>query len=295
MTHPYRWIVALGIVAAVASAACAPDEGTDADPETGAAAASGETPGQMSPAETEQAFADDSAATLARESMEAMGGEEAWESARFIGFDWIVDRGESELRRSHAWDRREGTYRLAWEQEGEERVAIFDVNEIRRDSALGKVPAGEVWADGRRLTGAGADSALHRAYAIFINDSYWLLMPYKWRDPGVTLEYAGRDTLPDGTVAPGVHLTFEEDLGVTNDEYWAWVDPETGLMKAWQYHLEGQEEPGAVIRWRGWQPVGPLTLATERVWPDGSVNIRFENLRASTDVPEGAFAPPTGA
>ena len=286
-------IASLGLAVALATAACAPEAADDAgaEAETREAVAGAEAVEGEAGAEA-MGTAEDSAAMLARRVMDAMGGEAAWDSVRFLAFDWIVERGDTDFRRSHAWDRWEGTYRVEVESEGERHVAIFDVGEVRRDSAFGKVPAGDVWADGEKLEGAAADSALSRFYGIFINDSYWLLMPYKWRDPGVHLEYVGRDTLPDGTVAPGVHLTFEEDLGVTNDEYWAWLDPETGRMTAWQYHLQGRDEPGDVIRWEDWQPVGPIWLATDRVWPDGSVNIRFENLRASREVPEDAFAPP---
>ncbi len=160
----------------------------------------------------EMGTADDSAAVLADRAMEAMGGRSAWDSARFIAFDWIVDRGETQVRRSHAWDRWEGTYRLAWEQDGEPRVAIFDVNDVRRDSVVGKVPAGDVWAGGERLEGVAADSALHRAYATFINDSYWLLMPYKWADEGVRAEYLG-EMEEWGETYEVVELTFE-DVGL---------------------------------------------------------------------------------
>lgn len=264
--------LALALAAGTIAAACGGD-GT-----------SGETGDATAPADSAQLMAD--------RLMEALGGEEAWERARYIAFRWVVARGEEPFGRSHAWDRHDGRYRLEF-GEGEDAVlALFDVNEVRRDSAWGKVPSGDIWVGGRKLSGAPRDSALARAYGTFVNDTYWLLMPFKWRDPGVHLSYEGRQMLNDRHEYAVVHLTFEPDLGVTNDEYWAYVDPETGIMAAWKYHLQDREEPGPLIWWRNWRRVGPIMLSADRVWPDGERNLYFEDLEAGTEVPEGVFAAP---
>lgn len=267
---------------AAVAVGCGPTDGTSGDEAT--QAAQEETARQGTPTS-------DSASVWQDRVMAALGGEEAWETTRYLHFDWIVDRGEAgRLVRSHSWDRYTGRYRVAYDRGEDGRfVAHFDLSQIRRDSLVGKVPAGEVWMDGEPLSGAARDSALHRAYAMFVNDSYWLLMPYKWDDPGVHMSWEGRTELADGRSYPTIHLSFDDDLGVTTDEYWAFIDPETHLMAAWQYHLQDQDEKGAVIRWEGWSQVGPLMLASDRVWPDGSRNLYFENLVATDSVPEGAF------
>lgn len=235
----------------------------------------------------------DSAEVLAERLVESLGGEEAWKETRFLRFRWIVERdGETVASRDHAWDRYSGRYRLSFEDRERGSVfALFDVHTLASDTLAA---VGDVWVGGRRLEGAARDSALERAYAIFINDSYWLLMPLKWRDPGVHLAYEGWTELPDGERYPTVHLTFDEGLGVTNDEYWGFVDPETGRMVAWRFHLEGREEKGPVIWWRDWRDVGPVTLAADRVWETGGTRIRLEELAASRTVPEGVFEPPSG-
>lgn len=235
----------------------------------------------------------DSAALLADRLMEWQGGADAWRSTRFLRFTWIVEReGETAARRSHAWDRRTGDYRLSFRRDDGSRVlALFEVPTMKSDTLD---PVGDVWAGGEKLSGAARDSALRRAYGAFINDSYWLLMPLKWRDPGVHLEYAGRTQLPDGERYPAVHLTFDEGLGVTNDQYWGFLDPSTGRMAAWRFHLQGQEEKGPVIWWRDWRTFGPqeLKLALDRRWESGPVRIHFEEVAADTAVPPGVFAPP---
>lgn len=235
----------------------------------------------------------DSAHVYADRVMESLGGEQAWDETRFVSFRWLVERdGEVVSDRRHAWDRYDGRYRLEYTAGDAPHLALFDEKEVREDSVLGKVPEGRAWRDGSELSGAARDSALARAYGMFINDTYWLLMPFKWEDPGVHLEYEGTRALPDGIAYPVVHLTFEEGLGVTEDQYWAFVDPATGRMAAWQYHLGRSEEPGPVIWWEEWTPVGGLTIPLRRRSEDGGLAIRFEDVVAAGQVPDGAFAPP---
>lgn len=287
-----RLLALLALVSLAGLTACADGSGDaggsgEAEAEaTGGAAA----PAARSavPADTSFAAIGDSARYWARRLLTSLGGPEGWRETRFLRFRWVVGSGEEASGRLHAWDRYTGRYRLEYERDdGRPVLALFNVNRIRADSLAS---AGHVWVDGERLQGARRDSALRNAYGAFINDSYWLLHPFKYFDPGVHLDWAGRTELSDGRSYPTVHLTFEEDLGVTNDQYWGYVDPETGRLHAWQYHLQGREEKGDVIRWEGWERVGAVRLAPRRVWPDGSVNIHFEELAAADTVPAGVFS-----
>lgn len=254
----------------------------------------GEPPSTMTPEEAREIFDGDSARIVHHQVMQSMGGEDAWDRARFLSFRWLVEReGEVVSERRHAWDRHEGLYRLEWEVEGSEILALFDVERVEEDEDFGKLPEGRAWRDGRELEDASRDTLLAGAYRSFINDTYWLLMPYKWEDPGVHAEYEGRQTLPDGREYEVVHLSFDDDVGITTDRYWGYVDPETGRMAAWRFHLEGQEAPGPIIWWEEWRQVGPIQLSALRRVEEGPATIRFEDLRASTEVPEGAFEPPT--
>ncbi|MFW6192726.1 MAG: hypothetical protein ACOC83_04490 [Gemmatimonadota bacterium] len=286
------WATALLVTVAALAAGCGGGEVDAGQAEGGDAAAA--TAERTSGGGGDAGADSDSAGLLAERVMEWHGGRDAWEATRFLRFDWIVERdGETASRRSHAWDRWEGDYRLSYTGDDDTRVvALFSLPTLASDTVS---PVGDVWEDGDRLEGAARDSALEQAYRAVVNDSYWLLMPLKWEDPGVDLEYAGREELPDGESYPSVHLTFEEGLGVTNDEYWGFVDPETGEMSAWRFHLEGDEQKGPVIWWRDWRAFGPqqLKLALDRRFEAGPVRIRFEEVAADTAVPDGVFTPPS--
>ncbi len=269
----HRPIVVLAVSAFVGCAGGAPEDGSG----TGVAAAA---PG-------------DAAALHAARLIESLGGREAWDRTRYLSFRWIVEReGRIVANREHSWDRYDGRYRIAYEADGASHLVLFNVNEIEPHPELDRVPAGRAWIGGNELAGAARDSALRRGYSAFINDTYWAIMPYKWEDPGVHLTYEGTRTLSDGRVYDVIHLGFDQGLGVTEDQYWGFLD-ESGRMVAWQYHLGRAEAPGDVIWWSDWEPVGDVRFAMTRLLDGGGRLIYFEDVAAGETVPEGRFDPPT--
>jgi hypothetical protein len=72
------------------------------------------------------------------------------------------------------------------------------------------------------------------AYARWVNDSYWLLAPLKVLDPGVKLTYEGPKDC-GGAKCETLRMSFEQ-VGLTpGDQYVLYIDPETKLLRAWDY------------------------------------------------------------
>lgn len=234
------------------------------------------------------AFDDPELARLYGEMMEAMAPDDGRERLRYLQFEFVVDRGEGNVtRRHHRWDVWEGRYRLRAPVGEQTMVALFDVDD----------PTGtdQVWLDGEPVTDeARADSLVERAHAIFINDSYWLLMPYKWDDPGVTATYLGEREL-EGDSYEVVELTFE-GVGLTpQNKYRGWVDPETHRLAYWQHWTRADDpEPRFTMAWTDWERHGPLLLSPTRVDLSGELALSFQELEASTTVPDGVFHGPEG-
>ena len=208
----------------------------------------------------------------------SMGTEEAWERARYFEFDFVVDLADGEFRRSHEWDRYDGRARVAWTQDGTETVVVLDDMDP---------PSGRAWRDGQEVaSGPAADSLLQRAYGAHINDSYWLVMPYKWKDPGVNARWLRRETSEDGRRYEVIELTFD-GVGITPDnKYHAWVNRDTWLMDQWAHYSTADAEP-TVTEWTNYRDVGPLILSLDKG------RIHFENVRVlQGDVPTGAFSAP---
>ena len=233
-----------------------------------------------SPARAESSPA---ALALADRVVDALGGRAAWDRTGYLTFDFVVSRNDTVLsRRTLAWDR--ATDRI--------HVALKD--------AKGK--AYDVWTnlaheDGVvRVDGAAADSAtkaqwLKRAYAIWVNDTYWLLMPYKMKDPGVTLAYDGEERKGAETWDKVV-LTFD-NVGLTpKDKYWVYVNRATGLVDKWEYILGGGPGPPTPFAWKGWARHGAILLASDRVSPLDDASIHFPILEAPGSVPDRVFTSP---
>ncbi|NIN11557.1 MAG: hypothetical protein GTN62_08640 [Gemmatimonadales bacterium] len=233
-----------------------------------------------------QIRADERALAAEARMVEAMGGRRAWESARFFDFVWAVERpGRPPTERRHVWDRWTGRYKLEMPlRDGRHMVAIFNAN----------TKAGDVWIDNSKLTGDSVQTLLDRAYAVHINDSYWLIMPFKWLDPGVNLEYLGLVTDSTGKQWEKIQLTFE-NVGLTPDNrYHAYLDPETWLMGWWEHFRQRADSiPGVRCQWLAWEQRGPIKVSLDRPFLGGGARIYFPQAVIATEVDESAFAPPS--
>ncbi len=166
---------------------------------------------------------------IAEAMVKAMGGQDAWNSAHFLRFDFKVSKGGKEVAsRSHLWDKRTGRYRLDdTTKQGSPRTALMNL--ANRE--------GSVYVGGKKLEGADSAKGLKEAYGSYINDVYWLMMPWKWLDGGVHLKYLGQQKGYDV-----VELTFDH-VGLTpGDMYHAFVSPKTHMMEHWEYTLQSGDK-----------------------------------------------------
>lgn len=227
------------------------------------------------------AASDERALEIAARVMESMGGQEAWDATRNLVFTFAVQDGdEIAVERTHFWDKWEQMHRVeGTSRDGQSFVVIENLD----------TKDGMAWLDGQRLEGDALRQWLDRAWSMWVNDTYWLLMPYKMRDPGVNLTWEGEETIGK-TVYDKLHLSFER-VGLTpGDQYWAWINRETGLMDQWAFILEGQKPPARVFTWEPWRPYDRLMLATDRVPAEGTRRIVFRDLAVPDRLPESIFS-----
>lgn len=220
---------------------------------------------------------DPRAVALAEATLEAMGGAEAWEHTRYLRFEFFGFR-------AHHWDRHTGRHRLEGQtRDGDRYVVLHSV--ISRK--------GRAWLNGEELAGEALDEWLERAYGAWVNDTYWLVMPYKLLDPGVTLHYAGEETL-DGKAYDKVKLTFDS-VGLTpGDTYWAHINRETGLMDRWAYFLQDWEEgrEPTVWWWLDWDRYGDILLSPTRFNAADEQTASLGQLAVFEQLPDSVFESP---
>jgi len=220
---------------------------------------------------------DPKAIEIAKTMMKAMGGEDAWAKAHFVRYDFRVTvDGKTVLDRAHLWDKSTGRYRIdSTLRDGKPTVTLFNINDQK----------GAVYAGGKPLQGAEAEKGVKDAYAAFINDMYWLAMPWKWMEMGVNLKYMGQKSL-GGKSFDVVELTFGK-VGLTpGDRYDAYVSPKTHLMEHWEYTLQS----GTKDAWDWtYTTSGGVTLAMDHHSSDHTKRINMGSVRVTEKMDDSLF------
>lgn len=193
------------------------------------------------------AGSDPEAVALAEASIEAMGGQEAWDQTRYLSFKFFGGR-------QHYWDRHGGDFRIEMEREGD--TYLFLMNAVSKEGRVFK--NGEEVPDGEEKA-----KLLDQGHRMWVNDTYWVVMPFKLLDPGVTLTMAGDATLEDGRACNVLQLTFDEVGYTPQNKYHVFVDAESKLVEQWAFFADaGDPEPRFTLPWTGWKDFGGVKIAT---------------------------------
>jgi hypothetical protein len=228
--------------------------------------------------------ADPKADKLAHELIDSMGGEKSWDKARQFKFDFVVDReGKTVARFSHVWDRYTGDYRVSGtDKTGAPFVVYFNVN----------TKEGQALVNGKPAEGEAKEALLKNAYGRFINDTYWMLAPWKVFDPGVHRSYEGEKPCPEvGGTCEVLKLSFD-NVGLTpKDMYWLWISKDGHKMVAWQYLLNGATDEPTLAMWKDWKPMAGVGMSMEKPIVGKQAVIRFENVSVSPNREDALYKP----
>ncbi len=224
------------------------------------------------------------AMAIAKSLDDAIGGQAAWAAVPYIRFDFVAVKDGKELsRRAHWWDKMHSRERVEWkDKDGHAISAIVNLMDRTGKSAT----------DGK----ADADTLLAQhvkeAYEIWVNDTYWLMMPFKLHDQGSHLTYVRTERGPGGP-HDVLSLTFDPGIGLTpKDHYWLYINQKTHLLDRWEFLLQGTKPPPQVATWENWQQAGPVRLSTLHKMPKRPVELRMENLAAPATMSEALFTDP---
>jgi hypothetical protein len=190
---------------------------------------------------------DPKAAAIANEVMEAMGGEKAWDNARHLHWNFFGAR-------TLIWDKWTGDVRIDIPKE--EVTYLLNINTMKGKAMVKETEVTDI---------AELEKALEKAKSIWINDSYWLVMPFKLQDPGVTLTYEGEKATETGAMSDVLGLTFE-NVGLTpQNKYLVYVDKGSHLVTQWAFYRNASDEkPGFVLPWGEYKSYNKLMLSGER-------------------------------
>src|SRR6187549_2394115 len=204
---------------------------------------------------------DPAAVELADSVMSAMGGRKNWDQTRFLSWN-------SSGLRSIIWDRQLDRVRI--ESIADSTIYLFNTKTLE----------GRIRVKGQELTETdSAQKRLEQVKSIFINDAYWLVMPFKLKDSGVTLKYLGEDTLKTGGRCNVLELTFARMEKVPSHKYHVFIDIKDNLVKEWAYYSDANKDEANWIRsWDNYKPYGKILLSAERSGDGGPKNVKVDEI-----------------
>lgn len=183
---------------------------------------------------------------IADQVMEAMGGRKAYDESRFLSWNFFGSR-------KHWWDKHTGDIRI--ESQRSDFKLIMNVHSME----------GEVFTDGETVSHPDSLAMyLERGKGMWLNDSYWLLMPFKLKDSGVTLKYL-EEELTDSTNYEVLSLEFK-DVGLTpENKYHVFVDKNTHLVAQWSFFRNAADSAAQFTTpWADYQKYGEILLSGDR-------------------------------
>lgn len=236
--------------------------------------------------EFEASQSDSAALMLADKVCAAAGGTVRLEAVLSLSFRFVLkaDSGVVSSWR-HDWDRRGQRYRLSGALTSGEQVLVFlNLNTQDGRAFLNGIPAND----------EQHQALLAMAYSRFTSDTYWLLLPFKLKDPGARLEYRGAKQIGADSFEV-IRLGFIDDVGLTpENEFEIFIDPVSHMIRRWEYYEHPEARP-LIAWWENEQDFNGLKLATERRLEESLRTIVFEEIVVSAGVDENLFTPPATA
>jgi len=190
---------------------------------------------------------DKQAIELADQAMVAMGGRKAYDETRYLSWNFFGSR-------KHVWDKNTGDVFI--DNIRDKYQLKMNINDM----------TGSMIRDGKNITNKDSlDKYIKYGKEAWINDSYWLVMPFKLKDSGVTLKYVARDTTADGRASEKLELTFAE-VGVTpENKYHVYIDDETKLVTQWDFFNSYEDKkPEFSTPWADYKDFGSIKLSGNR-------------------------------
>jgi hypothetical protein len=210
---------------------------------------------------------DPKAIAIADEVMNALGGRKAWDGTRYIQWNFFG-------RRTLLWDKKESMVRI--EIPADSAVYLLDINK----------ETGKIMRKGQEYTQLDSlKKFLTQAKSIWINDSYWLVMPYKLKDSGLTLKYKGEMNTQAGQAADVLELTFSGVGRTPENKYLVYVDKTSHLVVQWQYYAKYTDPQASMTTpWEDYQTQGKIKLSGGR-----GGNRKLSDIKVWDKVPGTAF------
>ena len=185
------------------------------------------------------------------DSIALVYGYENWSKVNTIRYTFNVKRPDRAYFRSWSWDVR--------------NQEVTSVNE----------------GDTITYRRADVDSTLAVVDARFINDKYWLLVPFNliWDQDNFTYEVEEDVTAPlSQSPYKKLSIVYGDTGGYTPGDAYDFYLNDSLIIKEWAWRPGNADEARLINRWGSPEAVGDLKLTLEHEGPDGSFQLFFTDV-----------------
>lgn len=124
------------------------------------------------------------------------------------------------------------------------------------------------------------DSTIAKTDSAFINDKYWLLVPFQlvW-DLGTTLSEPTKEAAPiSKTVMKKITLTDSNNGGYTPGDAYDIYYGDDYIIKEWIFRRGNSQEPTMITTFEDYQDINGIKFALKHKKADNNWNLNFTNV-----------------
>ncbi|MFH6982597.1 hypothetical protein [Marinoscillum luteum] len=130
---------------------------------------------------------------------------------------------------------------------------------------------GSAFLDNEALSGSEKEKALYTAWDFFANDSFWLIAPFKVRDPGTERKVVETDR------GLALLVTYTSG-GVTPGDSYLWILDENDRPIAWKFWVQKIPIGGLETSWGDWQQYKGVWLGTSHEVGPVEIKLEIQNI-----------------
>lgn len=190
------------------------------------------------------------------DKIQAAINQKAWDTTAAIAFTF---RGNHH----YLWDKKRNLVQVEWDN----KKALYHTQTLE----------GIAFENDKKLTDSQKRSAILKANDYFNNDSFWLIAPFKLRDPGTSRSIVIQDN------KEALMITYSSG-GTTPGDSYVWLVDQNYLPKSWRMWVSIIPVGGVETSWEGWKTFqNNLKIATLH---KGLLDLKLENVQIGESIEE---------
>ena len=178
-------------------------------------------------------------------------GFENWKNVSEIQFTFNVDKDSTHFQRSWVW-----------------KPKTNQVTSITKNDTI-------------TYNRSKIDSTLTKTDGGFINDKYWLLVPFQliW-DKGATISEPFKEKAPiSKSELNKITITYPNEGGYTPGDAYDIYFGDDFIIKEWIFRKANQKEPSMITTFENYQDFDSIKIALEHKMAEGNWNLYFTNVK----------------